>query len=523
MTETEPLVSSSSLTQPRMTTPADDTGRHQRLTSSTLWSLIGYTLPFPAALIAVPILTQALGTDRFGVMSLAWALIGYSSIFDLGLGRALTKVVAEHRASNAAAVPDLVWSTLALLALFGTASAMIMILAAPPLVDSVFKIPADLHAESVRAFQIVALSLPFITVSAGLRGLLEAHQEFRTVGFMNSFTWSLMYLAPLLALPLSHSLITATLALLVARIAACSLYAWLCFKTLPGLRSVRVPGLHAASPALRFGGWLTVSNVIGPFLTYFDRFVIGSLLAVSAVTFYTVPYDMVLRLTVIGSAVTAVLFPTFSASFARDRAATSHAYYWGLRTVALIVTPLALVVLLLAPEGLTLWLGPAFAQESTPLLRWLAVGVFANCLVQVPFALIQASGRPDLTARLHLVELVPYLLLLWALVEHAGITGAALAWTTRVTLDAFLILLVSRSLFPEGNEATAGIVFAVAVAWVAGLASQLSLPLIARLSLLIGLGLVYIPLVWRFALKPDEKVLLRTYLSTVRFRLVHRS
>lgn len=59
----------------------NDTRRERRLVTSTLWSLIGYTLPFPAALVAIPLLTHALGTDRFGVMSLAWALIGYSSIF----------------------------------------------------------------------------------------------------------------------------------------------------------------------------------------------------------------------------------------------------------------------------------------------------------------------------------------------------------------------------------------------------------------------------------------------------------
>lgn len=149
---------------------------------------------------------------------------------------------------------------------------------------------------------------------------------------------------------------------------------------------------------------------------------------------------MILRLTVVGSAVTSVLFPTFSALFARDRPAITHAYHWGLRTVALIAVPLALGVLLMAPEGLMLWLGPAFAAQSAPLLRWLTVGVFISCLVQVPFALIQASGRPDITAKLHMLELVPYLLILWMLVGKAGITGAAVAWTCRVTLDALLDL-----------------------------------------------------------------------------------
>lgn len=501
------------------TTGMDERDRKHRLATSTIWSLIGYTLPFPAALIAIPILTHALGADRFGVMSLAWALIGYSSIFDLGLGPALTKVVSERRELDPATLPALVWSTLALLVVFGAVSAVVIMLAAAPLVDAVFNVPPQLRAEATRSFQIMALSLPFITVSAGMRGLLEAHQDFRTVGFMNSFTWSLMFLAPLLALPFSHSVIAAMVALVLARIGACILYGWLCFRRMPTLRLTGLPGLASAAPALRFGGWLTVSNIVGPFLTYFDRFVIGTLLTVSAVTFYTVPYDMVLRLTVVGSAVTSVLFPTFSALFARDRAAIAPAYLWGLRTVALIAAPLALGVLLLAPEGLLLWLGPTFASQSAPLLRWLTVGVFISCLVQVPFALIQASGRPDLTAKLHLLELVPYLALLWLLVGKAGITGAALAWTSRVTLDAVLILLVGRWVFPEGKAASVGIGAAMGIAWVAGVVFQAPFPLSARLVFLVGFGLIYTLVVWRYGLTDDEKLRLLSFPSTLRSRV----
>lgn len=501
----------------------NDTRREHRLVTSTLWSLIGYTLPFPAALVAIPLLTHALGTDRFGVMSLAWALIGYSSIFDLGLGRALTKVVSERREVNDAALPALVWSTLALLAVFGTVSAVVIVLAAAPLVDSVFNVPSQLRVEATRSFQVMAVSLPFITVAAGMRGLLEAHQDFRAVGFMNSFTWSLMFLAPLLVLPFTHGLVAAMLAIVLARIGACGLYGWLCVRKMPSLKLRKPPGLSSAAPALKFGGWLTVSNIIGPFLTYFDRFVIGALLTVSAVTFYTVPYDMILRLTVVGSAVTSVLFPTFSALFVRDRPAIRHAYHWGLRTIALIAAPLALGVLLLAPEGLLLWLGPAFASQSAPLLRWLTVGVFISCLVQVPFALIQASGRPDITAKLHMLELVPYLLLLWTMVGKAGITGAAVAWSCRVTLDALLILLVGRSMFPEGRGASAVIVIAMAITWLAGLASQAPLALSLRVSLFVCLIVGFIPLAWRFALTTDEKHRLLSFRSALGGRRSLRS
>ena len=49
----------------------------------------------------MPILVDGLGTARFGVLTLAWAVIGYAQVFDLGIGRALTKLTAERIGSTA--------------------------------------------------------------------------------------------------------------------------------------------------------------------------------------------------------------------------------------------------------------------------------------------------------------------------------------------------------------------------------------------------------------------------------------
>ena len=40
------------------------------------------------ALATIPALVRRLGTDRFGILTIGWAVLGYFSLFDLGLGRA---------------------------------------------------------------------------------------------------------------------------------------------------------------------------------------------------------------------------------------------------------------------------------------------------------------------------------------------------------------------------------------------------------------------------------------------------
>jgi O-antigen/teichoic acid export membrane protein len=102
------------------------------------------------------------------------------------------------------------------------------------------------------------------------------------------------------------------------------------------------------------------------------------------------------------------------------------------------------VLSIFAPEVLRLWLGFRYADQSATALRILAIGVMINSLSHVPCGYLQASGRPDIPARFHILELAIYVPLTWFLVRRLGISGAALAWTIRVTLDGTLLFVASR-------------------------------------------------------------------------------
>ena len=82
-----------------------------RLARNSLLNLLGQGVPLIAAFFAIPKLITGLGTERFGLLTLAWLVIGYFSLFDLGLGRALTQVVAaEIRDTRDTKAPLLVWA-----------------------------------------------------------------------------------------------------------------------------------------------------------------------------------------------------------------------------------------------------------------------------------------------------------------------------------------------------------------------------------------------------------------------------
>ena len=354
------------------------------------------------AVFSIPILMHALGRDRFGVLALAWAVIGYANLFDLGLGRALTQLVAKKLgAGEESEVPTLVWTSLILMLVLGLVGALAAVLLSPWLVHRALNVPVALQPETLRAFYLLGLSVPVVISTAALRGLLEAHQRFGLINALRIPMGVYSFASPLLVLPFSRSLFPVVAVLVGGRVIGWAAHLWLCLRVVPELSDRIAWRGAAAGPLLRFGGWMTVSNVVSPLMVTLDRFLIGALLSVSAVAYYATPYEVVTKLLIIPGALVGVMFPAFSASFEHDRSRTAVLYSRCVKYVFLVLFPVVLVTVGLAQFGLKLWLGADFAEHSFRVLQWLAVGVLFNSVAQVPFALVQGAGRPDLTAKLH--------------------------------------------------------------------------------------------------------------------------
>jgi O-antigen/teichoic acid export membrane protein len=418
------------------------------LARNVLWNLAGQLLPLPVAILAAPFLVRGLGLERFGVLSLAWTLIGYFSLFDLGMGRALTKLVADRFAENRnEPIGAIAWTTLALLLALGGVGTLVMWALTPWLVRDGLRITEALQTEALWSFYLIAAGIPLLTVTSGLRGLLEAGQHFTAVTLIRVPMSLLMFLGPLAVLPFSQSLVPVVLTLVAMRLAAAVIHLIVSLRTFPSLRSGLVFDRALLAPVLRLGGWMTVTNVVGPVMAHLDRFLVGALVSMSAVAYYTAPYDVITRFLVMPMAAVGVLFPAFASSHAADRDRATLLLARGTKYVFLTILPILLIAVAFASDFLLLWLGPAFSQNSTAPLRWLAIGVLANGVAQVPFAFLQAAGRPDLTAKLHAAELPFYLGGLWALTASFGITGTAMAWSVRSIVDAIaLFALVCRTL-----------------------------------------------------------------------------
>jgi O-antigen/teichoic acid export membrane protein len=401
---------------------------------------------FLVLIVAMPKLVSFLGDTQFGLFALAWVVIGYLAFLDVGVNRAATKFISEHLAEQDHQSTRLIVRT-ALTAnlVLGLVGGLTVVLLSPYLIHSVFKVSGEMQGQTRLTFYAVALAVPVLLVHGVFRAVLSSYQRFGWINAVNAVATTVQWGTAALLAWKGHGVALVVFATVAARILATAAYGAVVLRLLPGLQLFQVHGLHGLPKLLRFGGWVSVSQLVSPLLVYLDRVLIASFVSLAAVTLYTVPYELMTRLRVIPSSLANTLYPAFSQRSTETQQAQLQWLYQGsLRYLLILMLPGILYLLVFGTDLLSLWMGASFAHQTSAILQILAVGALANALAYVPYNALQALGRPDLTGKFHLLELPLYVLLCVSLIPRWGIAGAALASTVRFALDAVLLFWAAQ-------------------------------------------------------------------------------
>jgi len=491
------------------------------LARNTIFNLLGHIIPLSVAFFAYPVLINSLGADRFGVLTLIWIVIGYFTLFDFGLGRALTKLVAERLAKVKEGeidreITSLIWTCLLVMLVFGIVAAIILEVISPWLVNSMLKIPDIYKPETRSAFIVLALSIPVVISTTSLRGILEAQQKFAIINILRIIYGIYTFLGPIVILQFYNSLFAIAIVLALGRLVFWLVYFIINLYSLPQLRHDISIKLSLVAPLLRLGGWMAVSNIVAPIIGTADRFIIGSWLTIAAVAYYSTPYEVVTKLLIIPNAVIKVLFPAFATSFAHAPENVLGLYNRSIKYIFIIVFPMIVLIVSFANIGLKLWLNDEFAMYGTRVMQWMALGVLTNSLAQVAFVAIQALGRPDLTAKLHFYQSVPYLFFLWLMVKVFGLEGAAITWMVRVVAEGFILFYILSKLLnnnlPYHKRADLFLIPAIAVL----------IPAFFLKGILFGgiycfvILTVFALITWFWLLESDEHEMVKNYIKKVK-------
>ena len=420
------------------------------------WNFAGLSLPLLIAVVTIPKLLANLGQERFGLLTLAWGLIGYAGALDLGIGRAATLYISRLKVgsnSDVNKIPIVLGTGVRITLVTGGVAAVLISLISFSDIIYLLKINNVIPSELRNAILLLALALPLQAISATYRGVNEAYLKFKGVSFLRVFLGCTNFGLPWVVSLYTLRLEWLILSLVISRFLALFFYrvlAYSCFEEY-SLSKNKLFSVGVAKELLRFGGWFTLSGVLNPLVATADRFIISALISAAAVSLYVIPYEMAAQSLILIGAVTTVTFPYFSQLIVENPQRVKRFFLKVTAISALVMLVVTLTFIFFGDEILFLWLKSNANEESIKILKMLSLGLIPYTVGTLSVSLLHAYGRSEVTAKLNLLEFPVFLCLVYFFVEYWGLVGAAYAWVTRVTLDAVLMSFITTKLLKRGE------------------------------------------------------------------------
>lgn len=403
----------------------------------TAYNLAGAVVPLFLSLITIPAYIGLIGEARYGVLAVAFLLLGYFGLFDLGLGTATAQRIAAIGDDDPAERASTFWTALAINLALGALGGLLIWPVAVYFFGHMFNVEPALRSELRSAIPWLTLALPLATVSGVLTGALQGRSKFLELNFVSVLTSALTQIVPLaVAWLFGANLAWLLPAVVFTRIVAIGILFARCrvhvFNGQP-----RQFSRSQAKSLLNFGGWVTVTSLVAPMMTMLDRFAIGATMSAQAVTHYTVPFQLVEKTLVLPAALTSAIFPRLAASSAEESRALAVT---ALLALVALMTPLIVFGVFIVEPFLALWLTPEFAGYAATPAKILLLGFWVNACARVPYVALLAASRPGVIAKCQLAELVPYLVGLYLGLRFWGLPGAATVFGIRTLIDCGLLM-----------------------------------------------------------------------------------
>jgi O-antigen/teichoic acid export membrane protein len=403
-----------------------------------LWNMFGNIGPLVFALAAVPYIYGHSSKEYVGFLTMTWAAIGYTGLFDFGLSRALFYYAASSKFNHSIDLEGAIRKS----TLFAIGVSILINVVLYLLKDRIAQGLSLSDGDRLNSLLIISASLPIYLISNMVRSSLEGLELFKEANVFKFAAYISLFLCPAILIALGdRSLSHVCMAYGAVRLISCG-YAYARLR--PQLNARRmVSGDRTAIPMreiLGFGGWATISSTISPLMVYGDRFALAYFNGASAIAIYALLQEFIGKTILLSSSYVTSIQPKLGylpEAEAMDLYRREH------RNVIVLSVLIYTGCLLVSPAFAAVWLNVS-VREVAFLAVVMSIGFMFNSMAQAPVTYLLARGQPKRIAYSHVVEALLYFpLLIIAAMQH-GVAGAAVVGVLRQIFDYGILLWQAR-------------------------------------------------------------------------------
>lgn len=404
--------------------------RGERFVSNVFWSWIAVAVQLLPGLVVTPYLILKLGAERYGIWSLAFSLVGYYALVDLGFRSAAVRYAAhflalgENESLNELVNTLFVYFSLAAAALVG------LTLLVWQRADRLFHVPPEHHNEFAWLVLLAGLNLSAGVIGSLFSGCVEGFHRFDVSNHIFVVSFGARSAGWFVLLATGRGLIALGAWALVTNVALVLMYMRAFFRMFPTLRlSPRWATMRMFRETAAYGSQTFLAGVSMRIMEQITPLLIGHYRPISDVGYYAFPLRLLQYGTDAVSRVGVVATPQ-SADLAarRELDKVGRLAVITNRYCLILFMPIALFLSVFGYDLLATWLHkPDFAANSAPLLPIMLMGfTFGQAAQFCSASILFGLGAQREYAFALFAEMVLNIALTIFVLPSYGIMGAAI-------------------------------------------------------------------------------------------------
>lgn len=493
---------------------------YRRLIKNTLWNIGGTVWTFIFQLMLFPYIVHKMGDEKYGVWSITWILLTCFGFLELGAGTASTKYLAEFFATKDYEKANRTfWTSLYTSIFQGIVGALIIYLLASYIVMNFFTISNNIAPLAIKVIKISSLGLILSFAFASINSVSCALQKFHISNKIIASVNSIQLIGAAIILWLKGDLIEIIYFYLIVKAASIIIYYKITKKIMPHLKHYYW-AKNEFIKIFKYGSFVSINMILGTLIIQIEKLLIASLISVSAVTYYIIPYNVIAKFEALSLSISTALLPAISEIHSlKNYEAAKEILIKTNRILCSFAAFITGLMIIYANNFLTLWMGKEFSDKSTIIFQFLCISFYISMLSYIPQSFLRAIEKPHIPALYNIIEFIIYIPIAYLLIRKIGLTGAAISFGIKAFLDATLLSVASfkflKIQFIEGIKIVLNIAVIVVILMIVGIEIVIHFKPLSLITLLIysfiySLTIIY--LIINYILEIEEKEFIKTKL-----------
>lgn len=394
-----------------------------------LANAVGGSVAILLNLLVTPFLIRILGAEAYGLLGLIASLQVMFGVLDLGLSTTIVREIAGDVSPGHESSRSLVQTMATIYWLVAALLGGGLFLGSGWVVEHWLHLQSLSPTEARFGIQILALSIGLRWPVAFYGGVITGLQDLARFNAIKIISAVVRLGGGLGVLLVRRDLTVYLWWIAFSALLEVALYAYSCFRVLPGLPASPKLDMRGLSCIWRFSLSMNMISVLSLVFTQADRVLISRLRPLSELGYYSLAVNVVMSLSVIQGFITSAVLPAMAADYSAGHfARLSERYAKATETLIFVITLPACVFIFFGYDVLRAWVSVEAAHRSYIVLAIFSTGFLLNASVSIAYTMAVASGHTRIPLTVNIAAVVLYVPGLVFTITRWGIVGAASSW-----------------------------------------------------------------------------------------------